>query len=132
MKKPAIIKIDINTSSADDLTTVKGIGPGLAQKIINGRPYQTLDDLVKISGISDARLESLRPYLKITPPTSQSTKTQESPSEMVQSGQPIAKLGETEAFVFFEDQNDRQDAALIILVGFLIGLLILILRPSHD
>jgi len=40
-------KIDINSASANDLDTLPGIGPALANQIIAGRPWDDLNDLVK-------------------------------------------------------------------------------------
>ncbi|OGH23332.1 MAG: hypothetical protein A2958_00185 [Candidatus Levybacteria bacterium RIFCSPLOWO2_01_FULL_38_13] len=46
--------ININTASDKELDTLSGIGPATASKIIQGRPYQTIDDLLskKIVGSS--------------------------------------------------------------------------------
>ena len=41
------------------LSSVKGIGPGLAEKIAAGRPYVDMEDLVCRSGIGRSALESL-------------------------------------------------------------------------
>lgn len=47
-------KININNASEGELDRLPGIGPVSAQKIITGRPYQSIDDLIskKIIGAS--------------------------------------------------------------------------------
>jgi len=69
------------------------------------------------------------PYLTINIPQEKPT-TSEKPSSQAKPAekQTITKVGETEAFVFLEDKNDRQDALLIIFGGFILGLIILLLR----
>jgi competence protein ComEA len=57
-------QIDLNTASAKDLETIKGIGPATSKKIIEGRPYKSVDDLKK-AGISDKIIESMKPFVKV-------------------------------------------------------------------
>ncbi len=47
-------QININSASISELDTLPGVGPATAQKIIDGRPYQSIDDLLnkKITGKS--------------------------------------------------------------------------------
>ena len=57
--------IDINTASAAELETLSGVGPKTAAAIIEGRPYATVDDLLRVKGIGPATLEKLRPYVTV-------------------------------------------------------------------
>ncbi len=56
--------IDLNTASAKDLESIKGVGPATSKKIIEGRPYKSVDDLKK-AGITDKTMESIKPYVKV-------------------------------------------------------------------
>ncbi len=50
MGSPAVMAatgININTASKSELETLWGVGPATAQKIIDNRPYQDVDDLLK-------------------------------------------------------------------------------------
>ena len=57
------IAISINHASVNDLLSVPKIGPKLAQKIIDHRPYSTLEDLLSLSGVGHKRLAQIRSYL---------------------------------------------------------------------
>lgn len=123
--------IDINKASIEELTSLSGIGLSLAMKIIKKRPYKELHDLVEISGINEIKLASLKPYITIGETRIKRSLSKETPDQMELEGkEPITKLGDTEAFVFLEDRNERQDALLIIFGGFILGLIILLIRRS--
>ena len=57
--------LDLNTVSKEKLMFIKGIGPVLAERIIAGRPYKTVADLLKVKGIGSKRLEKIRPYVVV-------------------------------------------------------------------
>ena len=57
--------LDLNTATENQLQSIKGIGPVFAKRIIAGRPYSTVDDLLKVKGIGPKKLEKIRPYFLI-------------------------------------------------------------------
>jgi competence protein ComEA len=57
--------LDLNTASKKELQSIKGIGPILAERIIAGRPYKIVDDLLKVKGIGPKKLENIRPYFVV-------------------------------------------------------------------
>ena len=57
--------VDINLSSLEQLTETPGIGPAIAKRIVDNRPYESVDDLVRVPGIGANVLENMRPYLQV-------------------------------------------------------------------
>jgi DNA uptake protein ComE-like DNA-binding protein len=63
-EKPEPGKIDINTATEKELRTIPGIGPVMARRIIDARPFRSADDLKKVNGIGDKYYKTFRPYFK--------------------------------------------------------------------
>lgn len=60
----AFAKVNINTATAQELTTLPGIGQAKAEAIIKHRetngPFKTVDQLTEVKGIGDKILEKLK------------------------------------------------------------------------
>jgi competence protein ComEA len=60
----AASKVNLNRASADELQSLPGVGPVLAQRMVDWRKahgrYRTIDDLQEVKGIGKKRLEQLR------------------------------------------------------------------------
>lgn len=58
-------EININSSTQADLESLTGIGPATAQKIISGRPYQKVDELLNKKIVPKATFEKIKDSLTI-------------------------------------------------------------------
>ena len=56
----ADVPVDINTATVEELDRLPGVGPSIAQKIIDGRPYTKIEDLLRVDGIGQVTVEKLR------------------------------------------------------------------------
>ena len=59
-KKNASAKLDINTASKDELQALPGIGDAYSQKIIDGRPYNAKNDLVRRNIIPQSAYDGIK------------------------------------------------------------------------
>lgn len=69
-KKPPSAPLDLNTATAEQLQQLPGVGPAAAQAIVNFRaksgPFRRVEDLLAIRGISQRKLDELRPYVTVS------------------------------------------------------------------
>jgi len=67
-KKAPAFPLSINTASKDDLCFIKGVGPSLAQKIIDYREtkgsFRSGKDLEKVSGIGAKKRMAIEEFVK--------------------------------------------------------------------
>ena len=61
--------IDINIADAEELSTLSGIGPSLANRIIEYRnkngDFKSINELAKVSGIGKSTIEKIKDYIKV-------------------------------------------------------------------
>lgn len=53
-------KVEINTASLEQLDEITGVGPVLAQRIVDARPFSSVDDLIKVKGIGEKTLQKIK------------------------------------------------------------------------
>jgi competence protein ComEA len=66
----ALLILDLNHATAEELTQLPGIGPKRAEAIVarrNERPYTRVTQLLEVKGIGKRTLERLRPHLRLVP-----------------------------------------------------------------
>lgn len=56
----AIERVDINTATSLELQEITGVGPVISQRIIEARPYSSIDDLKKVKGIGAVTLLKIK------------------------------------------------------------------------
>jgi competence protein ComEA len=64
-------RVDVNRAGRDELTELPGIGPALADRILEHRlrsgPFRSADELLEVPGIGPSTLERLRPLVRVAP-----------------------------------------------------------------
>lgn len=55
--------LNLNTATREQIEALPRIGPALAERIVAGRPYRTLQDLDRVKGVGPRLLETLAPLV---------------------------------------------------------------------
>lgn len=58
-------RVNINTASKEELDALPGIGPAKAQAIIDGRPYNTIEDIMKVKGIKQGIFNKIKDNITV-------------------------------------------------------------------
>ena len=71
-KHPPSKPIDLNLANVKELQELPGVGPVTAQRIIDLREksgrFHRVEDLLAVRGISQKKLDAMRPYVTVSAP----------------------------------------------------------------
>jgi competence ComEA-like helix-hairpin-helix protein len=63
------LRLDVNSATREELMTLKGVGPAMADRIIEMRKrltrFEVVSDLRLVAGIGKKTLEKLRPHVRV-------------------------------------------------------------------
>jgi competence protein ComEA len=58
-----VARVSLNTASQAEIESLPGVGPTLARRIIENRPYRSVEELERVKGIGPKLLERLKPLV---------------------------------------------------------------------
>lgn len=61
--RPPLVCVNVNIASRAQLETLPRIGPAMAGRIVDARPFASVDSLTRVRGIGPATLDALRPLV---------------------------------------------------------------------
>ena len=72
--------VDLNTASMEQLEALPGVGKATATKIVDGRPYSSVDDLSRV-GVSQKTIDKIRGSVVATGGSGKSSSSSKRPSQ---------------------------------------------------
>ncbi len=57
--------IDLNTATKEELEALPRVGPSLAERIIAGRPYHSIEEIMKVPGIGEKTFAQIKDMIKV-------------------------------------------------------------------
>ncbi len=87
--------VNLNTAEREELMTLPGVGPAIADRILESRPFSSIDDLRRVSGIGSNFVEGIRTRITLNNDSTSAV----APSEPAPAGIAAAEPPETPAEV---------------------------------
>jgi competence protein ComEA len=68
----ATAPVNLNTATVEQLATIPGVGPRMAERIIDYRQknggFKKVEDLMNVSGVGEKSFLKMKPLITVTPP----------------------------------------------------------------
>jgi competence protein ComEA len=116
-----VLNLNPNTADAEELESLPGVGGTLADRIVSGRPYASLDDLRAVSGLGPKVLNSIAPSLTFELPPEEKTGEAPAPISSVSNGDRRRDDGRALAWMVLLSL-----ASVVVSVGITLGILLAI------
>jgi len=72
------VQVDLNTAEIPALEAVPEIGTDLANAVVSGRPYKSVEDAARVLKLSPEKMATLRPKVFVSPPKATASTTVDS------------------------------------------------------
>lgn len=59
-------RVDLNSASLAELASLPGIGPKLAVRIVEARPFASVDEVTRVRGIGEHKREAMRARARVS------------------------------------------------------------------
>ena len=112
--------LDPNSADEEQLRQLPGVGPQLASRIVEGRPYQSADDLRQVPGLGDSVLDDIKPFLSFDAPAPDNAEDPVLDEKDDSKSEPSGKLEDEERkfpLVLTESKPDRSGIWALLAVG---------------
>lgn len=109
-----------NSANEEQLRQLPGVGPQLAGRIVEGRPYQSADDLRQVPGLGDSVLDDIKPFLTFDAPSPDNAEDQVLDEKNDSASEPSGTLEDEERkypLVLTESKPDRTGIWALLAVG---------------
>jgi len=120
MAQDDIQAVNPNTADEDQLQQLPGVGPQLAGRIVEGRPYQIADDLRQVPGLGDSVLDDIKPFLTFDAPSPDNAEEPVLDEKDDSASEPSGKIEDEERkypLVLTESRPDRTGIWGLLAVG---------------
>ena len=61
----AVGAVSINDASVDEIASIKGVSRKVAAKIVESRPFETLEQLLKVRGVGEKLFKRIRSHVTL-------------------------------------------------------------------